>query len=111
MKDELKIYMKEDMKKLPFVKWDRFIELGNDLDVYGWIEREDEYKDFVLFKYKYVQEEDDWEMSYSTSSDFYSKAIHDLLECEGLHNNCKRVEHSFDIENCIRLDTNSGGSE
>ncbi len=104
MREELKTYMEEDMQKLPFVNWDRFIEFGDDLDVYGWIDRKDSYKDFVLFKYKYIQEDDDWEMSYSNSSDKYSKAIFELLLCPGIHESCKRVEHFFKIENCVKLD-------
>ncbi len=36
------------MEKFPFVKWDRFIESKLHYQVFGWIDREDNYKDFML---------------------------------------------------------------
>ena len=37
---------------MPFVTWDRYVVLVDAVETYGWIDREDSYKDFVcLFFY------------------------------------------------------------
>jgi len=44
----LKICAEETMNEFPEVAWDRFTEKPNGLTLYGWIDREDEHKDFML---------------------------------------------------------------
>lgn len=96
--------MEEDMKKLPFVNWDRFIV--NDerkvVNLFGWIPRKDTHEDFVLLEYK-LRDDDKWDTTFTCSSIERTKEIFKLLECEGKHHDCQRVEHDFDIENCIKL--------
>ena len=93
--------MEEDMKKLPFVNWDRFILKKRSVELFGWIKREDTHEDFVFIEYQL--KDDVWYMSFSTSSAEKTKEIHKLLECEGGHKDCQRVENNFDVENCVRL--------
>lgn len=104
MNDSLKHLMEDDMKKLPFVEWDRFYEGKAGTDLFGWIAREDTHEDFVVLSYKQSEKgEPYWDTTFSTSSEKYSKRIAELLDFED-HNNCKRVEHIFSsVANCIRL--------
>lgn len=89
------------------VEWDRFImeENGDNspmIRVYGWVDRDDQYKDFVLVDY-FVEPE---EVTYITSN----PSIEDDLEAALVHKDedvetvdCKRVEHYSDIDNAIQL--------
>jgi len=99
-----KSLMEEDMKKLSFVNWDRFVvnEERKILDLYGWIKREDSHEDFVLLEYKNTKD-NLWDTTFSTSSEERTKDIFKLLECHGSHNDCQRVEDKFDINNCIKI--------
>lgn len=95
------------LEKVPVVEWDRFtvgqINDNQVLDVYGWIERDDDaYKDFVWTRL--------WtelkELEFTTSSDRYSEYLHVEWFVEDSldeHNECRRVEHAFDVENAIEL--------
>lgn len=97
--------MKEDMEKMPFVNWDRFIVFPEEgkIDLYGWIKREDTHEDFVILTYE-NEEGNKWKTAYSTSSKKYDKEIFKILECEGEEpNKCERVENFFNIKNCVRL--------
>jgi len=86
-------------------EWDRFTvgDWGGDqsVSVYGWIDREDAYKDFVLVIFWPESET----LYYTTSSDEYTNQIHQTLfdEEPDKHNDCRRVEHTFDVENCVQL--------
>jgi hypothetical protein len=98
---ELKETIAAMLTKLPFVRWDRFTNTGWEVNVYGWIDREqDGYKDFVVLQY--VPSKDEW---YSiTSSDKHSEEINRLVHGEtGEHHPCVRVESQFDIPNMIKL--------
>lgn len=98
---------------LPFVKWDRFYENKEGIGLFGWIDREDTYKDFVFISYDYDSKESKkrhqhtWIMEWATSSVIYSKKIDTLLnDYDGSeHADCQRVESIFDIPNCIKLKT------
>ena len=109
MHKELKEIMKEDMEKLPFVIWDRFWERDNGATVFGWVDREDSYKDFVYMDYDYDSKTskknriNTWDMGYGTSSARYSKEIHRTLMCSDDHSDCQRVENHFDIQNVVTL--------
>lgn len=95
--------MKEDMKKLFFVNFDRYIfnDMDGEVNLFGWIKRDDNKHDFVLLRYDWSGGSN-WNLCYSTSSKEYSKTIGERLGCG--HLNCTRVEDSFkDIDNCIRL--------
>jgi len=106
--DEIKTILQADRKiktilsKFKFVKWDRFTEdtPNCQLNFYGWIKRNDSYKDFIaltIFK-------KDFDIEYITSSAKWDKEICRILKVpikEQL--TCKRVEHYFDIKNSIHL--------
>jgi len=93
------------LSTVPVVEWDRFIVGEMDgyqyVNVYGWIDREDEYKDFVWSRFWPANET----VEFTTSSDEYSEYLQaewfgeDTLDD---HNPCRRVEHSFDIDNAIK---------
>ena len=97
----------EQLESLPFVEWDRFTVNNFDngvmlLNVYGWIDRPDDHEDFVLLQV-YPKKPDVW--GYITSSDEYTEEIYEILfdeEPDG-HNPCRRVEHTLDVDNCVRL--------
>lgn len=84
----------EVLEKLNFVKWDRF----SGFFVFGWIEREDSYKDFVVVEFVNGNP-----VMFVTSSKKYSKKISKLLYLEVSHEKCKRVEDYFLIKNSIKL--------
>lgn len=96
------------MISLPFVRWDRFHERDNGIAVFGWIDREDLYKDFVSLDYNYDSKESKitrkktWSMGYLTSSQKYSKEIGRILTQGSDHSDCKRVEDYFKEVNCIK---------
>lgn len=100
------------LERLDFVEWDRFTTgewFGGQryFSVYGWIGRDDDYKDFALL-IMWPESEIVYPL---TSSDKWSEEIHRQLwgEDDG-HNDCRRVEETFDIPNAIELDgANHGG--
>lgn len=105
-------WIEEILERLDMVMWDRFTvgyeeSLGKFYTVYGWIEREeDEYKDFVLCRF--FPETEDNITGFTTSSDEYTHEIHRRIFGDDVgdeHNDCRRVEHTFDIENAIELET------
>jgi len=93
------------LEALDFVQWDRFTsgEYSDDLDfveVYGWIDRPDDYKDFVV-----VTQYSNGHRNFTTSSSEHTEAIFQQLFDEPLdeHNDCKRVENYVDIPNMVEL--------
>jgi len=97
--------IKMDLEKLDFVQWDRYTEAGDNLNLYGWIEREDSYKDFVLVTYQAITGTQEYKLSAYTSSAKYSHKISELLfDDTTSHTDCKRIENVFnDVKNVIRL--------
>lgn len=96
----MKTKIEKILEKFDFVMWDRFCTSGMEVTVFGWIERKDAYKDFVVFYF--VGNELD---SYMTSSKKYSLILYKMInDGNGRgHINCKRVEDSFKINNSIKL--------
>ena len=107
MKPKMAQILTDVCNELPFVNWDRFIDCGDTVVVFGWIDREeDNYKDFVCVEVStrgYVE--------FTTSSAKYSKTISDIYVSHGrlppgTHIPCQRVEDNDqlkDIENVIRI--------
>jgi hypothetical protein len=101
-------WIEERIERCGFVEWDRFTR-GEDPDddkdglvitVYGWIERpDDEYKDFVVAEFWTARDI----VGFTTSSAQYSRRLHELLTgaTPDEHEECHRVEHTFEIENAI----------
>jgi len=98
-------WIESNLRSCRIVEWDRFT-VGNwngkqSVSVYGWIDREDEYKDFVLVIF--------WPESegiyYTTSSAEHTQEINRALFGEdGDHNDCRRVEDTFNVSNAIMTD-------
>lgn len=85
------------LKKMSFVNWDRYI--GDTY--YGWIDRKDSYKDFVVVTLPTKML--GW-VEFITSSKKYSKQISKILGfAKNEHNTCKRIEDKFELKNCIHL--------
>ena len=98
-------------KYFPEVAWDRFVREDEPIDqelreasaiysMYGWIEREDSYKDFIFVTFYW-----DGYFTYWTSSAKYSEIFHERIQgsTEG-HTDCERIEEWFpDIKNVVRL--------
>ena len=107
MKPRMAQMVTDVCNELPFVNWDRFIDYGSSVLVFGWIDREkDNYKDFVCIEISsrgYVE--------FTTSSAKYSETISDIYASHGRlpsgeHKSCQRVEDKDQlagIENFIKI--------
>ena len=97
--------LSESLEAMDFVTWDRYTggewsEGQQYVTVYGWIDREDTYKDFV--------EVIKWEnggVYFTTSSAEHTEDIYEVLFDDSLenHNDCKRVENVLDLPNVVML--------
>ena len=105
--DELLIQqLKEPMQRLGFVEWDRYVtgewdEHNDYVIAYGWIDRSDEYKDYV----ELITWSNGDNVMFTTSSSEYTEKIHRRLYAEepDKHNDCKRIENTLDIDNVVEL--------
>lgn len=99
----LDTWIGRELEKLPFVEWDRYTlnrcDKGQFTRVYGWIERGDEYKDFVVLDFLHWSRE---AVFICTSSAECSERIQEILYGDADdHVECQRVENRFDIANAI----------
>ena len=99
------------LEKVKFVTWDRFTVSERQshtlVDVYGWIDREDQYKDFVWTRFY----PDNRTFEYTTSSEERSQQLGKIwFEESADHESCQRVEDTFDIPNRVELQ-DSGDTE
>ena len=102
-------WIEETLERLDMVEWDRFVvgedpnAYGRYIEVYGWIDRPDEYKDFVLLTFYPDNEEQLY--GFTTSSDRYTKEIYRRMFGSDAddHNDCQRVEYTFNVGNAIEL--------
>ena len=97
----------EVCNELPFVNWDRFIDCGRTVVVFGWIDREkDSYKDFVS-----VEVSRRGYVDFTTSSAKHSETISEIYASHGrlpssAHAPCQRIEDNdglAGIRNVIRI--------
>lgn len=102
-------WMERKLRAARYVEWDRFVvgDWGDEqyVSVYGWIDRDDEYKDFVEVIF-WPESED---IYFTTSSAERTKDLHrDLVGEDDLddHNECHRVEDSFNVSNAVELEAN-----
>jgi hypothetical protein len=106
-------WIADELAAVPFVEWDRFVVEDHDghqcLRIYGWIDRDDEYKDFVVARFWPEQES----IGFTTSSDEHSAYLHEewIGEHPDDHTECRRVENTFDVGNVVELDGGSGPAE
>ena len=97
------------LNSLHFVRWDRFVdvELDYTITAYGWIDREDEKKDFVVLTYYKLEHPFYIGFNFVTSSKKFSKDIAAILGIgngEEEHVVCQRVEDVFtECKNSIKL--------
>ncbi len=98
-KPEMKEWIREDIAKFPFVMWDRLVDNGNEVCIYGWITRpRDSYKDFLILVFR-----PGWQ-GYTTSSVKYEKRIKKILGFrESGSHKCQRVEDFFTGKNIIKI--------
>jgi len=101
-------WVEDTLERVHMVEWDRFTvgnhpETGRYIKVYGWIDREDEYKDFCIIDFQPETEEN--LIGYTTSSDEHTNEIYRcLFDMEpDDHNDCRRVENHFDVSNSVEL--------
>jgi len=102
-------HVEDTLSTLDFVDWDRFVvgeehpEHGDYINVYGWIPRNDGRADFVLVEF-FPDTEDDL-MGFTTSSDEWTEEIYRRMfgEEPEEHNDCQRVEHTYEIPNAVTL--------
>lgn len=72
------------------VVWDRFTELDGFFVVFGWLERPDGQRDFLLFEMQEGCPIGD--VFYTTSSAKYSRSISMILYgADEDHNDCQRI--------------------
>lgn len=96
---EAKAWLKPLLTGLSFVRWDRFIPFEIGMRVYGWINRDDSYKDFVVLDLIFGASPK--AILIATSSAKYSKRIAEYLELQ--HNDCLRVETlGLDVPNIVK---------
>lgn len=97
----------EVCNELPFVNWDRYIDCGSIIVVFGWIDRkQDNYKDFVT-----IEITQKGHVSFTTSSAEYSEAISDIFAGYGRiprggHQPCQRFEDQellSDVKKVIKI--------
>ncbi len=92
-KSRIELYL----KMFPEVMWDRFCgEFDDEIDVYGWIDRKDGKKDFLVIEFT------ENFTSFLTSSAKYSKSFNERIGSFS-HEKCKRVENFFKVKNSIKL--------
>jgi len=97
--------LEDKLAQLDFVEWDRYTggewsEGRQYVTVYGWIDRQDGYKDFVeIIRWGNGQ------LYFTTSSAEHTEEIFEVLFDDSLdnHKECQRVENALDIDNVVNL--------
>ena len=106
---EFQDFIEEKLEMLDFVEWDRCIQWQVDggpnvVRVFGWIERDDQYKDFAHLEF--TADVGGFEVIFlGTSSSEYSEEINERVNGKGDYAHCHRVENQFEVENTVNLDT------
>jgi len=91
-KDKIEQYL----SMFPEVSWDRWSGEDGDITIFGWIDRDDSYKDFCLINFT---DNEPYEI-YSSSAKYTDSFCGRL---DFTHDQCKRVEDTFNVSNMIRL--------
>jgi hypothetical protein len=84
------------------VTWDRYTKEGNHWTIYGWVERDDAYKDFIVVDFDFYPD-DGFGYSFTTSSAKYSEYFHNVMQMDGEHSPCIRAEDTFKHLNTVKL--------
>lgn len=107
MKAEIKTKIENWLERFEFVKWDRIIPIGQEYFIYGWIQRKDKYKDFLIISFDINE---GIPLIWLSSSAKYDLPILEVFKHPetmplALNNaQCKRVEDNFNIRNSITLE-------
>ena len=96
----MKKKIESTLRKFTFVQWDRFVDMPDKIMIYGWMERKDEHKDFIILTF--------WRngdpTGYIQSSAKNASKIRKILEIKKkVSIPCQRVEHHFRVKNSIKL--------
>ena len=92
------------LNKLPKVRWDRISQKRGHTYVFGWIDREDNYKDFFLVDFVRGEPVD-----YCTSNAKNLLALRYSKILGLYHQKCWRVEESLKgVKNAIKNKENAG---
>lgn len=78
--------------------WDRWGGTFEAMIVFGWIDRSDARSDFLVLHIS-----SGVVFGFTTSSAKYSDDFAKRVGLAAEHSECKRVEHDFPVQNCIRL--------
>ena len=73
------------------IEWDRFTEYNGEYAIYGWIQRKDGKRDFVLLQI--YEEAGEIKGGFTTSSAKYSEALNKFLFGDKPHNKCIKIEN------------------
>ncbi len=106
MKEKVKKNISNWLNRFEFVKWDRFIETQSFFHIYGWIEREDQYKDFLVVNFDKRTGKPEFWISSSARFDYKIIEVFKHLGTMKLAINiaqCKRADAFFDVVNTTRL--------
>jgi hypothetical protein len=99
MIEDYGVYIAAWLNHFPEVRWDRFIDTGEQVSVYGWIDRDDGKADFLLMEFVRPEEPEaagTMGVGYTTSSAEYSEVFFERIyhsEADE-HFKCQRVEHA-----------------
>lgn len=86
----IKDQLNEMAEHIP-ITWDRFIDSPGFVTIYGWLERSDGKRDFIIILMSKLSET---LIFYATSSIKYSQAIQDYLGVAPEdHNDCQLFEN------------------
>ena len=101
IEQENKQWIERVLTHLPFVQWDRFLNINavdiRIISIFGWIDRKkDNYKDFVHLKFNLITQK---VCFLGTSSKEYSKKISAILGSQ--HIDCQRVKENFEVLNAF----------
>lgn len=85
-----KLMVQSFLNLFPEVAWDRWTGTGDRLTVFGWIDRRDSYKDFMVVIFE------DEVIRFITSSALHSASFSKRIGGEN-HVDCRRVEGVFSV--------------
>lgn len=97
-----KDYIESILNIFPEVAWDRYIDDESGYIFYGWIDREDSYKDFMV-----IEMDKDGGYYFITSSAKYSAEFLQRINPDSIHSDCIRIESNFEPKNMIRIKKDS----
>ena len=106
-------WIESKLRAARFVEWDRFTvgdwNGSQCVSVFGWIDREeDEYKDFALVMFWPESEG----LYNTTSSARYSEKLTEAIHgSSDTHNDCQRVEDTFNVSNAVEATENKEESD